>query len=102
MYDVNGPTPRVHSFGRQLRALRLRVKAKQLWLAGEVGCSDAAVSFWEKDRRLPDKARIRRLLGAFSRSGARPDEIASLLVSWQESAHERFSVTLPRSHSEDL
>jgi helix-turn-helix protein len=102
MYDVNGPTPRVHSFGRQLRSLRLRVNAKQLWLAREVGCSDAAVSFWETDRRFPHKAWIPRLLGAFRRSGARPDEIASLLNSWQKSAHERRSVTLPPSHSEDL
>src|SRR5262245_32413941 len=85
--------PPLLSFGRRLKELRLRVKAKQVWLSSEIGCTDAAISFWESDRRLPREPLVLRLLDVLGKSGAMPDEIVALHSSWRETvlhARRRF------------
>src|SRR5687768_7365197 len=36
------------TFAACLKQVRIRIDAKQFWLAREIGCSDAAISHWEK------------------------------------------------------
>ena len=47
------PTSSSDTFAACLRQVRNRLEAKQIWLAREVGCTEAAISHWEKGSRLP-------------------------------------------------
>jgi hypothetical protein len=72
------------AFARQIKALRRRCGGKQLWLAVAAGCSDAAVSFWETGKRIPDEVTIARIVVALNEAGALPDELARLQGTWRK------------------
>jgi len=69
---------------------------KQLWLSGEVGCTDAAISYWETGRRLPQQSTLFRLVEAFRKSGASPQELSELRLSWQGSMLRRSNSRWPQ------
>ena len=71
-------------FADRLRCLRLRLVGKQLCLSHAVGCSDAAVSFWESGKRLPQRGTFFRILNALAREGASRSELSHLRASWLE------------------
>jgi DNA-binding transcriptional regulator YiaG len=70
-------------FADRLRELRQRIVGKQLCLSCAIGCTDAAVSFWESGKRLPQLESLSRILEALARGGASPTELSSLHHSWQ-------------------
>ena len=71
-------------FADRLKDLRQRIVGKQACLSYAVGCTDAAVSFWESGKRLPHQGMISRILLALADSGASATELSSLLRTWQK------------------
>ena len=81
-------------FGSYLRELRRSVSGKQAWLSNAVGCSDAAISFWETGARLPTPRRMAALLGVLSAAGVATMELLDLQQRWHfERAHRGISLT---------
>ena len=71
-------------FACQLRDFRQRFGFKQLWLANVVGCTDAAVSFWETGKRLPQAHVIVIMLDVLRKLGAGPKELVVFYSCWRE------------------
>ena len=71
-------------FADRLKELRQRIVGKQACLSYAVGCTDAAVSFWESGKRLPHQGMICRILLALAQGGASASELSSLLHIWQK------------------
>lgn len=61
-----------------LHRLRRRYIGKQIALATSLGCTEAAISFWEHGRRLPLQALLPRIVECFRASGAPAIEIEEL------------------------
>jgi len=78
------------SFAQQMKALRQRLGSKQLWLAHVIGCTGAAVSFWESGKRVPDEGTMVRILDAMNLAGASDRELAWLRQSWWETKFRRL------------
>jgi transcriptional regulator with XRE-family HTH domain len=76
-------------FPTALRSLRRRFVRKQLALSVAVGCSDAAVSFWECGKRLPDASRLERMLEIFAREGATIGDLDELHRLWERASSKR-------------
>jgi len=74
------------SFADRLRYLRLRFVGKQLCLSQAIGCSDAAVSFWESGKRLPQPRTFYRILNELAHEGASRAELSNLRASWVEAS----------------
>lgn len=72
------------SFACCLKQVRQRLAGKQAWLSHEVGCSDAAISFWESGARLPNHQNLCRILAAVARGGATTPELLSLRGAWHQ------------------
>ena len=81
------------SFASNLKQVRQRLAGKQAWLSREVGCSDAAISFWESGGRLPNQQNLCRILAALARGGATTSELMELRNAWH---HEMSSRSLRR------
>ena len=97
------PLERTLSFGDQLKALRRRTWCKQAVLSDVVGCSEAAISFWESGARLPKKRMLGLLLTALAREGVSPLELYSLSQRWRYERNQRelthaLSLTRERPH----
>jgi transcriptional regulator with XRE-family HTH domain len=73
-----------HPFGSQIRDLRRRLGGKQVWLASAIGCTDAAVSFWETGKRIPQAVMLSRVVEALAQAGAPAYELARLKETWAE------------------
>ena len=71
-------------FADRLKELRRRLVGKQLCLSCAVGCTDAAVSFWESGKRLPQQDTLSRILDALAQGGASASELSTLHSSWQK------------------
>jgi transcriptional regulator with XRE-family HTH domain len=86
MIHMNPPLEEESSsyFADRLRELRQRVIGKQLCLSCAIGCTDAAVSFWESGKRLPQLESLSRILDALARGGASPTELSGLHHSWEK------------------
>jgi transcriptional regulator with XRE-family HTH domain len=69
-----------------LHRLRKRYVGKQLTLAGSIGCTEAAVSYWERGRRRPLEAILTRITECFRAGGARQDEIDKLQRAYAAAA----------------
>lgn len=65
-------------FHKLLRRLRKRYIGKQLGLAASLGCTEAAISFWESGRRLPLRPALPAMLECFRIGGASPSEVETL------------------------
>ncbi len=61
-----------------LHRLRRRYVGKQIALATSLGCTEAAISFWEHGRRLPLQTLLPRIVECFRASGAPAIEIEEL------------------------
>jgi DNA-binding transcriptional regulator YiaG len=81
------------SFASNLKQVRQRLAGKQAWLSQEVGCSDAAISFWESGGRLPNQQNLCRILAAVARAGATTLELMALRNAWH---HEMARRSLSR------
>jgi transcriptional regulator with XRE-family HTH domain len=81
------------SFAHQMKALRRRLGSKQLWLAHVVGCSSAAVSFWESGKRVPDEGTLIRILEALNLAGASDRDLAWLRESWWDAKFRRLKTS---------
>jgi hypothetical protein len=85
MFDIsNGELDETSYFADYLRDLRRRLVGKQLCMSCAVGCTDAAVSFWETGKRLPDQSSLSRILSALADGGASPSELSRLRHSWTQ------------------
>jgi len=71
-------------FADRLKELRQRLVGKQLCLSCAVGCTDAAVSFWESGKRLPQQGTFSRILDVLAKVGASATELSNLHHSWQK------------------
>jgi DNA-binding transcriptional regulator YiaG len=72
------------TFACQLKDFRQRFGFKQLWLANVVGCTDAAVSFWETGKRLPQAHVIVIMIEVLRKMGASPKELIVFYGCWRE------------------
>jgi predicted transcriptional regulator len=86
------------SFGPRIRDLRKRLGAKQLWLAYATGHTDAAVSYWEAGKRLPNESTLHRILAALSRAGASSVELSDLHRAWERARHVRTEADMRALH----
>jgi DNA-binding XRE family transcriptional regulator len=77
------------SFATCLKQVRRRLAGKQAWLSQEVGCSDAAISFWESGGRLPNQQNLCRILAAVARGGATTPELLALRSAWHQEMTKR-------------
>ena len=77
------------SFASCLKQVRQRLAGKQAWLSQEVGCSDAAISFWESGGRLPNQQNLCRILAAVARGGATTPELLALRSAWHQEMTKR-------------
>jgi len=80
------------TFATCLKQVRIRLHAKQCWLAREIGCTDAAISHWENGSRLPRQNTMRRIFQALEKVGVLPTELVPLLIAWrnpQDKTHRR-------------
>jgi transcriptional regulator with XRE-family HTH domain len=66
------------TFHTILHRLRKRYIGKQLALATSLGCTEAAVSFWERGRRLPQKHLLQHIVECLLTSGADSHEVDEL------------------------
>jgi hypothetical protein len=85
--------PKANYFADRLRLLRQRLVGKQMCLSCAVGCTDAAVSFWESGKRVPEEDRLSRILEALAQRGASVGDLSKLRSSW-EVAKERSRANL--------
>ena len=72
------------TFACQLKDFRQRFGFKQLWLANAVGCTDAAVSFWETGKRLPQAHIIVIMVDVLRKLGASSRELMTFYGCWRE------------------
>jgi ribosome-binding protein aMBF1 (putative translation factor) len=79
----------VKSFASCLKQVRQRLAGKQAWLSQEIGCSDAAISFWESGGRLPNQQNLCRILAAVARGGATTPELLALRSAWHQEMTKR-------------
>jgi DNA-binding transcriptional regulator YiaG len=77
------------AFASCLKQVRQRLAGKQAWLSREVGCSDAAISFWESGGRLPNQQNLCRILAAVARGGATTAELLALRSKWHQEMTRR-------------
>jgi hypothetical protein len=83
-------------FAHHLKELRQRLVGKQLCLSWAVGCSDAAVSFWESGKRIPNRGTLSRILGALAEGGASSSELSNLHDSWRRARTVKRSAAVRR------
>ena len=70
------------AFKDVLHRLRKQYLGKQFTLAATLGCTEAAVSYWEHGRRRPHRKLMPSLLACFRASGAQEPEIMELHDSY--------------------
>jgi DNA-binding transcriptional regulator YiaG len=73
----------VSSFGATLRRIRREVDCKQVSLALEIGCTDAAFSHWETGARLPAPGGLTRLITALVHFGVSTGDLLELRGAWR-------------------
>jgi transcriptional regulator with XRE-family HTH domain len=74
-----------------LLRLRKRYIGKQLALATSLGCTEAAISFWEHGRRLPLEALVPRIVECFRGNGAHAAELEELQQAYDHRRSNRHS-----------
>ena len=70
-------------FSNRLKSLRCRLLGKQAALAIGVGCTEAAVSYWEAGRRLPSRPMLVRILETLKDHACEASELDELAGQWQ-------------------
>jgi DNA-binding transcriptional regulator YiaG len=79
----------MNTFGSVLQRLRAGYFVKQQCLAVRVGCTEAAVSFWEGNKRLPSSQLFARLLKRIKEAGASSGELNELVNAYRAAVVER-------------
>jgi transcriptional regulator with XRE-family HTH domain len=69
-----------------LRRLRKRYIGKQISLATSLHCSEAAVSHWERGKRLPIMTAHARILQDLQNAGAELAELRELRTAYEAAA----------------
>jgi transcriptional regulator with XRE-family HTH domain len=82
-------TENERTFAGCLKRIRLAHHSKQVWLSCAVGCSDAAVSFWESGARVPSAKSMRRLLTALAEEGSPTSDLVELRRVWLDESTRR-------------
>lgn len=77
------------TFGTVVRSLRVRLLGKQLTLAMAIGCTEAAVSFWETGTRVPSARLLASLVTCLERAGASNAEIRELVTAYRSAIIDR-------------
>jgi transcriptional regulator with XRE-family HTH domain len=77
------------SFAGRIKELRVRFGGKQAWLAHAIGCTDAAVSFWESGKRVPDPVTLYRIVDALNAAGASSSELLVLREHWHRARRRK-------------
>jgi DNA-binding XRE family transcriptional regulator len=72
-----------------LHRLRKRYIGKQLTLATSLGCTEAAISFWEHGRRLPLRTLLPRIVECFRGNGALATELEELQQAYDHRRSKR-------------
>jgi len=70
-------------FNDVLHRLRKQYMGKQFTLAASLGCTEAAISFWENGRRMPDPKLLPHIAECFRANGALVDEVTELQQSYE-------------------
>ena len=73
----------MESFGTILHKLRVAHFGKQQCLAVRVGCTEAAVSFWESGSRLPSSELLAEVVTRMNEAGVTSDQISELVDAYQ-------------------
>jgi putative transcriptional regulator len=76
-------TPASAEFAFLLKGLRRRLLGKQTTLAYAVGCTEAAVSYWENGKRAPDWKKLCAIAEALREAGATLAELHALRHQWE-------------------
>jgi transcriptional regulator with XRE-family HTH domain len=84
------------SFGARFRRLRIALGNKQSSMsAAGLRCTDAAISHWERGKRLPSVRMMRRVLKTFLELGAPPIDVDGLRTAWTTERGARSGERLP-------
>jgi transcriptional regulator with XRE-family HTH domain len=76
------PTDDERRFGVCLKRIRLKLDAKQAWLSMAVGCTEAAISLWEKGARVPTARSFGLLLAGLAEVGVVNLDLLELRRLW--------------------
>jgi hypothetical protein len=80
-------------FAALLRSLRVRHLGKHGTLSRAVGCTEAAVSYWERKQRLPGPGMLDRILAIFREHGSDPVVLDELSRRWWAEVYRRRDIT---------
>ena len=75
-------------FSEELKRMRTRYAGKQLALACEMGCTEAAISMWERGKRRPSLPLVQAMIAAMRAQGAGPKELEEFFEAYTNSAHD--------------
>lgn len=89
------------AFKDVLHRLRKQYLGKQFTLAATLGCTEAAVSYWEHGRRRPQRELLSRLLECFRASGAQEPEVMELHDAYDGDC-KMHSATTPTSQPQPI
>jgi DNA-binding transcriptional regulator YiaG len=70
------------AFADALKCYRTRLFEKQCCLAQAIGCSEAAVSYWETGRRLPQRRTFHKILEVLASAGVSAADRFELQRTW--------------------
>lgn len=91
------------NFGERFRHLRVALKSKQSALsASGLRCTDAAISHWERGKRLPSARMIGKVIDAFLELGASPFDVAELQAAWAAERSTRHGSLPGEARSSDI
>ena len=85
------------SFPGYLKMLRTQLVGKQVALSKQIGCTEAAVSYWESGRRLPGRERLNRIVAALGDHGGDGAQLSELIRHWESESSRR--ITSPRGRA---
>jgi len=80
----------MNPFPGALKTLRQRLVGKQTVLSYAIGCTDAAVSFWEAGRRLPGERMMERIVSVLRFHGGDAGELDELVQQWRREVERRL------------
>jgi DNA-binding transcriptional regulator YiaG len=81
--DVEDGEAAANTFGECLRIIRRRLSYKQSVLADMIGCTEAALSFWETGARSPSPKNLVRILGTLVGCRVSTAELLALRGAWR-------------------
>lgn len=85
------------SFAKLFKHLRKTLVGKQSGLSGAgLGCTDAAVSHWERGLRLPRPRTIRNAVRVLADLGATADDLEKLMTAWTAAYRVKCAVQRAR------